>query len=113
MNTTSSRGTGTLVRRAATGLLVAGTVLVAGAATAHADHTHSVQVGNGACVLLAHDGGESEVDLPFASDALVAANRAHPLHLLVHLGRAGENITIGVYGTASDPCLASGDYLND
>jgi hypothetical protein len=103
----------TIIQRAAAGSLVVGTVLAAGAATAHADHVHSVQVGNGACVLLAQHGGEGEVDLPFADDALVDANRAHPLHLLVHLGRAGENFAIGVYGTPSDPCHETGNYLND
>ena len=110
---TSTRATGTIVRRTAVGALVAGTVLAVGAATAHADHIHSVQTGSGACVLLAHDGGESEVDLPFATEAQVDADRAHPMHLLVHLGRPGQNVTIGVYGTASDPCIGTGDYLND
>lgn len=95
------------------GLLVVGVVGVAGTNTAHADHVHSLQVGNGACVLLAHDSGEGDVDLPFATDAQVDADRAHPLHLLVHLGRAGANFAIGVYGTPSDPCFGSGDYLND
>jgi hypothetical protein len=110
---TSTRATGTIIARAAAGALIAGTVLAVGAATAHADHIHSVQLGNGACVLLAHDGGESAVDLPFATDAQVAAGRAHPIHLLVHLGRPGENVAIGVYGTASDPCIGTGDYVND
>lgn len=110
---TTSKTTRSIIHRAAAGSLVAGTVLAAGAATAHADHVHSVQVGNEACVLLAHDGGEGEVDLPFADEALVDANRAHPIHLLVHLGRAGENFAIGVYGTASDPCHETGNYVND
>ena len=104
--------TTTTIRRGLVGMLVVGAAGVAGAGTARADHVHSMQVGNGACVLLAHDGGEGEVDLPFATAGQIEANRAHPLHLLVHLGRAGENFAIGVYGTASDPCLESGNYVN-
>ena len=109
----STRAIGTIIKRSAAGALIAGAVFAVGAATAHADHIHSVQTGNGACVLLAHAGGENEVDLPFASEAQVDADRAHPLHLLVHLGRPGENLAIGVYGTASDPCIGTGDYVND
>ena len=110
---TPTRATGTIIKRSAAAALIAGTVLALGAATAHADHIHSVRTGSGACVLLAHDGGENEVDLPFATQAQIDADRAHPIHLLVHLGRPGQNITIGVYGTASDPCYESGDYVND
>jgi hypothetical protein len=93
--------------------LIVGTVTMAGASPAVADHVHSMQLGNGACVLLAHEGGEGEVELPFATDAQIEAHRAHPLHLLVHLGQPGTNFEIGVYGTASDPCIDSGDYVND
>lgn len=100
-------------RRLLAGALAVGVAGVVGAGTAHADHVHSVQVGNGACVLLAHGGGEGDVDLPFATDAQVAADRAHPLHLLVHLGQPGQRISIGVYGTPSDPCAGTGRYLND
>ena len=103
----------TIIRRASVTALIVGTVTVAGAAPALADHVHSVQLGNGACVLLAQDGGEGEVALPFATDAQVDAHRAHPLHLLVHLGRPGAKVAIGVYGTASDPCIGTGDYVND
>lgn len=103
----------TRIGRGVAGMVVLGAVGVAGAGTAHADHVHSLRVGNGACVLLAHDGGEGAVALPFATDAQVESHRAHPLHLLVHLGRPGANFAIGVYGTPSDPCLASGNYVND
>ncbi len=96
---------------AATAVIAA--VTVAGAGVASADHVHSKEVGNGSCVLLAQVGGEGEVDLPFATSDLVAANRAHPLHLLVHLGRPGRNFAIGVAGTASDPCFGTGSYVND
>ena len=109
MNTRHNRH----VRRAATATLIVGAVVAATTGSASADHVHSVQLGNGACVLLAHDGGEGDVDLPFATDGQVAADRAHPLHLLVHLGAPGQHVSIGVYGTASDPCIATGDYVND
>jgi hypothetical protein len=74
---------------------------------------HEGDTGNGSCVLLAQHGGEGEVELPFATDAQIEAHRAHPLHLLVHLGQPGTNFAIGVYGTASDPCIDSGNYVND
>ncbi|MDH4144724.1 MAG: hypothetical protein OEY23_06080 [Acidimicrobiia bacterium] len=98
--------------QAATAAAVFGTITVVGAGTAGADHVHSKQVGNGSCVLLARNGGEGSVALPFATDGQVALNRAHPLHLLVHLGRPGDNFAIGVAGTTSDPCNHSGDYVN-
>ena len=103
----------TTIRRASVTALIVGTVTMAGAAPAFADHVHSKQLGNGACVLLAQQGGEGQVELPFATDAQVDAHRAHPLHLLVHLGQPGTNFEIGVYGTASDPCVESGAYVND
>lgn len=92
--------------------LVGGTAVVVGivagsGVAASATHVHSVQTGNGSCVLLAQNGGEKYVQLPFATGA---ANRQHPLHVLVHLGEAGQHITIGVAGSASDPC--PGDYVN-
>lgn len=103
----------TSIVRIAAGAAIIGTLSAAAASTAFADHVHSKQVGNGACVLLAQNGGEGEVDLPFATDAEVEANRAHPLHLLVHFGTPGTNFKIGVVGTAKDPCLTTGDYVND
>lgn len=102
----------TLIRRSAAAVVIAGTVSVAGASSAGADHVHSKQVGNGACVLLAQHGGEGAVELPFATDAQVDLHRAHPLHLLVHLGKPGTNFEIGVHNTASDPCAESADYVN-
>lgn len=103
----------TTIRRAAAAAFIAGTVSIAGAGTAAADHVHSKQVGNGACVLLAQHGGEGDVHLPFANAAQIETNRAHPLHLLVHLGQPGKNFAIGVAGTGSDPCNGTGDYVND
>lgn len=92
-----------------------GTIGLFGAGTASATHTHSIETGNGSCVLLAQNGGEKDVSLPHATGA---ANRRHPLHVNVHLGEpgAGEHINIGVQGTISDPCYDNGnpiDYLND
>ena len=84
-------------------------VLTVGGGSAYGDHVHSVETGNGSCVLLAQNGGEKYVELPFATGA---ENRRHPLHVLVHLGEPGQHITIGVAGTASDPCLG-GEYVND
>ena len=86
-----------------------GSIGLLGAGTASADHTHSMETGNGSCVLLAQNGGEKYVTLPHTD---VAENRRHPLHLNVHLGAPGRAGEIGVQGAASDPCLG-GDYLND
>ena len=114
MTTTSIRANATIIKRSAAAALIAGTVIAAGAATAHANHTHSLLTGNGACVLLAQNGGENEVDLPFATLDQVDAHRAHPLHLLVHLGRPGVDGKIGVYRVeGSDPCYESEEYVND
>ena len=88
------------------------TAAALGAATpASADHIHSMEVQEGVCVLLAAGGGEKYVMLPFADE--LPENRRHPLHVLVHLGQPGQNFNIGVYGTPSDPCLLTGEYLND
>jgi hypothetical protein len=85
-------------------------------ATAAANHHHSLQTGNGSCVVLAHQGGEPSVTLPEASyndnTTAVPGVNPHPLHVHVHLGAAGGPLTIGVFGAASDPCLASGEYVN-
>jgi hypothetical protein len=84
--------------------------------TAAGNHLHSVQTGSDACVVLAQNGGERLVSLPEASfqntSYVAGAPNPHPIHVHVHLGAAGEPLDIGVYGAASDPCLASGDYVN-
>lgn len=74
-----------------------------------ADHTHSMQTGNGCCVLLAQNGQEKDVQQPFGTGA---DNRKHPLHVLVHLTEPREHQLIGVAGTATDPCSDSKDYVN-
>ena len=81
------------------------------AAPAAATHIHSKEVRPGVCVLLAAKGGEKNVQLPNADE--FPANRQHPIHVNVHLGRPGENFPIGVYQTPSDPCIDTGVYLND
>jgi hypothetical protein len=85
-------------------------------ATALGDHLHSVQTGDGSCVVLAQEGGERFVTLPDASfqntSYAPGAPNPHPIHVHVHLGAAGGPLDIGVYGTATDPCIASGDYVN-
>jgi hypothetical protein len=85
-------------------------------ASALGTHWHSVQTGNGACVVLAQSGGERFVTLPEASfqnttEPTTTAN-PHPLHVHVHRGAAGDPLDIGVYLTATDPCAASVDYVN-
>jgi hypothetical protein len=88
-----------------------GMIGLSGVGTASASHVHSMETGNGSCVLLAQNGGEKEVTLPHAEGA---ENRRHPLHVNVHLGEPGEHIDIGVFGNPlTDPCFESGSYLND
>ena len=102
--------------RKAVAFLIAGAASLGLPAAAFGNHLHSVQTGNGACVVLAESGGERFVTLPEASfqnttEPTTTAN-PHPLHVHVHRGAAGDPLDIGVYGTATDPCVASGDYLN-
>ena len=84
---------------------------------AAATHHHSLLTGSGDCVVLAKDGGETFVELPAASfnnttEPTTTAN-PHPLHVHVHRGEPGDQITIAVYGSALDPCAAGEKYLND
>ena len=85
-------------------------------AAAVGNHLHSVPTGNDSCVVLAQDGGERFLTLPEASfqnttEPTTTAN-PHPLHVHVHRGAAGDSLDIGVYGTATDPCVTAGEYLN-
>jgi hypothetical protein len=89
------------------------TVLVGGAlllpSTAAATHKHALTTGNGNCVILAPNGGESDLTLP---DAALTGDPTidvfpHPLHINVHWGEAGQHIDIAVLG--SDDCTS---YLN-
>jgi hypothetical protein len=102
--------------RKAVAFLIAAAASLGLPAAAAANHLHSVQTGNGACVVLAQDGSERLVTLPDASfqntSYVPGAPNPHPIHVHVHLGEAGGPLEIGVYGAASDPCFASGDYIN-
>ena len=90
--------------------------LVLGATPAAGDHTHFRVVGSGDCVLLAPDGGEKYVQLPYADE--YAPNRQHPLHVNVHLGQPGEVGAVYVaYGadgalTADAQRLCNGQFRN-
>jgi hypothetical protein len=102
--------------RRATVLLVTVAASLGMPATAVGNHLHSVQTGNGSCVVLAQMGAERFVTLPEESfqnttEPTTTAN-PHPLHVHVHRGAAGDPLDIGVYGTATDPCIASGEYVN-
>jgi hypothetical protein len=75
--------------------------------------------GNGQCVLLAVVAGEESVALPLSVfqhnpnvDIAATAGRMHPLHILVHLGQAGEHLELAVAGTAAATLCPSG-ILND
>jgi hypothetical protein len=98
---------GRAAKKAVAAIFTMSMVGLFGTGTASATHTHSVKTGNGSCVLLAQNGGEKDVVLPFVTDG-----QAHPIHVLVHKGEPGRHITIGVYGSDSDPCKNGGGYLN-
>jgi hypothetical protein len=93
--------------------MLAAFVFVAAALPASATHTHVRMTGNGACVILAANGGEHDVQLPHADG--FAENRRHPLHVNVHLGepgsRRGETV-VWVQGSAGDLANCVG-YVND
>lgn len=87
-------------------------VLFGSALPASATHTHVRMTGNGACVVLAANGGEHDVQLPHASGA---ENRRHPLHVKVHLGEPGErggDTVVWVQGSDGDIANCDG-YVND
>ena len=103
------------------GALAAGgaaALVLAAPGAAQATHTHVVVLANGQCVVLAEEAGEEDVVLAtavFASnpnvDIAATAGRAHPLHVLVHLGPAGEHVELYVYGTAA-AAAACPDLVN-
>ena len=108
-----------------TGIAVAFALAAAG--VARANHTHVLILPNGKCAILAAVGKEKYQILPavlFANNPNVDAddavggienlplNRRHPLHVLVHLGVPGADGRIAVKGSAQDPCVATGGYVN-
>jgi hypothetical protein len=103
-------------KRAALSALVGVAGALAIPAGAAANHHHSLLIGSGDCVVLSKQGGEPFVTLPEASfnnttEPTTTVN-PHPLHVHVHRSESGSQITIGVYGDATDPCAGGGDYLN-
>jgi hypothetical protein len=97
--------------------LAAVVAVLAWPAAAFGNHLHSMEVGDGRCVILAQAGNERYVVLPAASfqnttEPTTTAN-PHPIHVHVHRGEPGEHTALGVYGTPTDPCYATGDYVND
>jgi hypothetical protein len=105
----------------------AAVILIGGAGSALADHTHVLILKSGKCVILAEGGNEKYVVLPsvlFANNPNADAddeagglenlpmNRRHPLHVLVHLGVPGADGDIAVMGSDADPCAATGKYVN-
>lgn len=89
-------------------------LLVGLALPAAATHTHVRMTGNGACVILAANGHEDEVELPHADS--YDEGRRHPLHVNVHLGpagmRQGEHVVWVLGSEAGDAACANG-YVND
>jgi hypothetical protein len=109
----------TKTTRAAVVALAAGGALLVTAPPALADHTHVKVVGNGRCVVMAEGAGEENVVLPASVfennpnvDAPQLAGRSHPLHVLVHLGQAGEQVHLFVYGTPAANTACAAGYVN-
>ena len=105
-----------MLRRALAIIPLSAAAVLLSASPAAADHTHFRVVGNGECVLLAAKGGEKYVQLPQADG--FAANRRHPLHVNVHLGRPGQVKEVHVAYTANGAPTAEalrmcgGEFLN-
>lgn len=100
------------IRKILSVALGAGALLAASALPASAEHIHVRLLGNGQCVVLAANGGEAEVELPHAGG--FPAGRRHPLHVNVHLGKAGMRggqHVVWVQGSAGDLANCSG-YVN-
>ncbi|HEX6328415.1 MAG TPA: hypothetical protein VFZ72_17750 [Jiangellaceae bacterium] len=104
-------------RRLTVTAMVATAAFAASSLPAAADHVHFRVLGGGECVLLAPDGGEKYVQLPYAGE--FPENRQHPLHVNVHLGEPGAGGDIYVaYGadgvlTAEAEALCGGVFVND
>lgn len=105
--------------RLASLVAMSGGVLLAAPGPALANHTHAKVVGNGQCVVLAEGAGEEAVVLPLAVfennpnvDIAPTETRRHPLHVLVHLGQAGEHNALFVYGTAAANAACASGYVN-
>ena len=98
----------------------AGLLLALAVTPALASHTHVMSLGNGQCVLLAEEAGEESVVLPLSVfehnpnvDIAATAGRMHPLHVLVHLGQAGEHLELAVAGTTAAATLCPSGIVID
>ena len=98
----------------------AGLLLALAVTPALASHTHVMSLGNGQCVLLAEEAGEESVVLPLSVfernqnvDIAAMAGRMHPLHVLVHLGQAGEHLELAVAGTTAAATLCPSGIVID
>jgi hypothetical protein len=108
------------MKRLVTAAVSAAAVLALAATPALATHTHVMSLGNGECVLLAHEAGEEAVVLPLSVfehnpnvDIAPTTGRMHPLHVLVHLGQAGEHLELAVAGTPAAAALCPDGIVND
>ena len=106
-------------RTAVAAAIAAAALTVVGAGTASATHTHVKVLGNEMCVVMAEGAGEAGVDLPgvvFTNnpnvDIAPSDGRNHPLHVLVHQGRAGENNDLYVAGTLAAETACAAGYVN-
>lgn len=107
------------VRTAVAASAASALLLLASGGAASASHTHVKVVGNDGCVVMAEGAGEANVTLPPAVfdnnpnvDVDATAGRTHPLHVLVHLGVAGENNELYVYGTPAADAACADYYVN-
>lgn len=108
------------MKRLVSATISAAAILALAATPALASHTHVMSLGNGQCVLLAHEAGEESVVLPMLVfehnpnvDIAPTAGRMHPLHVLVHLGQAGDHLQLAVAGTAAAATLCPAGIVND
>jgi hypothetical protein len=108
------------VNKLVTAAISAAAILALAATPALASHTHVMALGNGQCVLLAEEAGEESVVLPPSVfehnpnvDIAPTDGRRHPLHVLVHLGQAGEHLDLAVAGTAAAALLCPAGIVND
>jgi hypothetical protein len=108
------------VKRLARSAIGSALLLALAVTPALASHTHVMSLGNGQCVLLALEAGEESVVLPLSVfennpnvDIAATAGRMHPLHVLVHLGQAGDHLELAVAGTAAAAALCPDGVVND
>ena len=104
-------------RRIAAGIIGGATaaLMLSVPVTAQATHTHVMKLASGECVVLAEEAGEESVVLPdpvLGDDVIWAEGRKHPLHVLVHLGTAGEYVELYVLGSADAIAACGTDFVN-